>query len=237
MGGSEYFAPMAPDAYGNLRVAGGDSRLYVKFEKRSRKNAYKSEIEGRPIYEPVDYIKIQQPGERDQWIGPATEAHKQRFPHQWQQYVAQTDQTPVGTPVQLLFPNEPHIVELLLDLKIQTIEQLGALTEHGIERLGMDGRRYVAKAQAALDRSEAVREVTKLEHTVGLQADEIAVLKQANGELAARITAMERMLRDSQMQAVSDIRAAQLFATPPEPQPRVPRELDYEPPPERTPLA
>lgn len=235
---SDVWSPMAPDAYGNLRVAGGDARLYVKFEKRSRRNAYKSEIEGRPIYEPVDYIKIQQPGERDQWIGPATEAHKQRFPHQWRQYAEQTEQTPVGTPVQLLFPNEPHIVELLLDLKIQTIEQLGALTEHGIERLGMDGRRYVAKAQSALDRSEAVREVTKLEHTVGLQADEIAVLKQANSELGARITAMERMLRDSQMQAVSDIRAAQLFAGPSLPQPtQQPHGLDYEPPPERIPLA
>lgn len=188
---------MAPDPGGQLRLAGGDSRLWVKFERRSRRNPYKSELEGRPIYEPVDYVKIQQPGERDQWVGPATETHRMRFPAQWAAYQEQSEQTPEGTPVQLLFPNEPHIVELLLDLKVQTMEQLSSLTEQGIDRLGMDGRKYVAKAQAALDRSEALREVTRLEHVVGQQTDEIAVLKGAIDRQRIEMEALRKMVEEN----------------------------------------
>lgn len=192
---SDYFAPMAPDAMGNLRVAGGDARLFVVFSRKSRRNAHKSEIEGRPVHEPVDYVRIQQPGERDAFEGPVTEEHKRRFPDRWRQYLENTEQTPEGTPVQLLFPNEPHVVELCLDLRIQTVEQLAGLTEQAIDRLGMDGRKYVAKAQAALDRSEAVREVSRLEGVVASQADEIDVLKRANDDLAARMAAMERLMQ------------------------------------------
>lgn len=194
---SDYFAPMAPDPMsGVMRLQGGDGRLWVRFEKRSRRNAYKSDLEGRPIYEPIDYIRIQQPGERDQWVGPVTEAHKARFPRQWEQYQQETDQTPEGTPVALLFPNEPHIIELLLDLKVQTVEQLAGLTEQAIDRLGMDGRKYVTKAQAAMDKSEALREVTKLTHELEDARDELKTLKDANNTLQARMAALEEMMEE-----------------------------------------
>lgn len=224
---SDYFAPMEADRSGQLRLAGGDSRLWVQFERKSRRNAYRSEIEGRPIYEPVDYVKIQQPGERDQWVGPVTEQHKQRFPQQYAQFIANNEQTPDGTPVSLLFPNEPHIVELCLDLRIQTVEQLGNLTEQAIDRLGMDGRKYVAKAQAALDKSEAVREVTRLEHELNGARDEIDVLKTAVEQQSARMAALERLLEETR-------RLPQLVPLgAPEPVPMVAFNSRTPPPPER----
>lgn len=203
---------MAPDQSGQLRLAGGDAKLWVKFERRSRKNPYKSELEGRPIYEPVDYVKIRQPGERDEWVGPVTEAHRQRFPERWRQYQEQTEQTPEGTPVQLLFPNEPHIVELMLDLRIQTMEQLAGLTEQGIDRLGMDGRKYVARAQAAMDRSEALREVTRLEHVVGQQTDEIAAMKTMIDRQRIEMEALRKLMEERtmpNMQAALELQAMQ----------------------------
>lgn len=194
---SDYFAPMSPDPMsGVMRLEGGDQRLFVRFEKRSRRNAYKSDLEGRPVYEPVDYVRIKQPAERDEWVGPVTEAHKHRFPRQWEQFQKETEQTPEGTPVELLFPNEPHVVELMLDLKIQTIEQLAGITEGGIERLGMQGRKYVNKARAALDKSEALKEVTKLTRELDDARDELATLKGANERLQARMQALEEMMED-----------------------------------------
>lgn len=207
---SDYFAPLAPDGFGQLRLAGGDSRLWVKFERRSRKNAYKSELEGRPIYEPIDYVKIQQPGEKDQWVGPATEAHKMRFPQQWDAYQRQVEQVPEGTPVQLLFPNEPHITELMLDLKIMTIEQLANLTEQAIERLGMDGRKYVNKATQAMEKSEALREVTRLQHVVDGQADQIDVLKTGMDRQRVEIEALRKMMEEARASPLME-RATQLF--------------------------
>lgn len=180
-------------AGGIYRPAGGDERLWVKFSRKSRRNAFRSEQEGRPIYEPVDYVTIQQPGERDQLVTPVREEHKLRFPRQWAAYQQSVDQASPGTPVQILFPNEPHITDLLLDLHIQTVEQLAQLSEHGIERLGMDGRKYVQKAKAAMEKSESIKEVTRIQHELTEAQSEIAVLKANNEQLLRRLDALEAM--------------------------------------------
>jgi hypothetical protein len=221
---SDYFAPMAPDPMsGVMRLQGGDGRLWVRFEKRSRRNAYKSEQEGRPIYEPIDYVRIQQPGERDQWVGPVTPDHKARFPRQWEQYLKETEQSPEGTPIQLLFPNEPHIIELLLDLKIETVEQLSQVTEQGIDRLGMDGRKYVGKAQAAMDKSEALKEVTKLSHELQDAQDQLGILKEANAGLHARMQALEGLITQAGQQPTIASLAPPERAPPPAAKPKPPR--------------
>lgn len=220
---------MAPDAFGQLRLAGGDARLFVQFRRTSRRNGFKSDQEGRPIYEPADFVKIQQPGERDCFDGPVTEAIKARFPDRYKQFLENVEQVPEGTPVQLLFPNQPHVVETMLDLRIQTVEQLAAISEHGIERLGMDGRKYVVRAQAAMEKSEALREVTKLEHVVADQADEIDVLKQSLAEQRTQIAALREMMQ--QQAGMQMQRAQQLFGSDnvQMAQPTLP--APYEPPP------
>jgi hypothetical protein len=182
---------MAPSDDGAFRIAGGDARLWVRFEKKAVKNAFKSEMEGRPIYEEVNYVRIQQPGERDVYNQPATQDHIRRFPKQWEAFQKGAEQIPEGTPIALLFPNEEAVREVLLDLKILTVEQLASCSEHAIERLGMDGRRYVAKAKAALDKSEALKEVTLLTHKYNESQDQIKVLQDANARLIERVQRLE----------------------------------------------
>jgi hypothetical protein len=217
------FAPIGLDERGQPVVGGGDARLWVKFTKKSRRNAFRSEQEGRPIYEPVDYVQIQQPGERDQLVRPVREEDKFRFPRQWAAYVADTEQVPDGTPIQMLFPNEPHIVELLRDLKILTVEQLAQLTEHGITRLGMDGRKYVQRALAAMDKSENSKEVSKLSRQLTDAQDRMAVLERANTLLQERLAALEER------------RSADRDDTEEEPRPRRGRPRYAPPPDEATP--
>lgn len=227
---SDYFAPMQPDAFGQLRLAGGDQNLHVWFSRKSRKNTYQSDMQGRPIYEPIDYVKIQQPGERDYFEGPVTEAHKQRFPDRYRQFLDQVDQIPEGTPIKLLFPNEDAVVETMLDLHIQTVEQLATITEQGIERLGMMGRKYVAKAQQALDKAEAVREVSKLERVVADQADELAVLKQGMEAQRAQINELRQMLQNPPNRAAQLFGGAEVMPVAQNPPPTFEQ---YEPPRER----
>jgi len=213
---------MAPDNSGVLRRVGGDERMFVQFTRRSRKNSYKSELEGRPIHEPIDYVKIMQPGERDAVERPVMDSDKQRWPQIWEAFQRGVEQTPEGTPVTFLFPNQPHITDLLLDLRIQTVEQLANLTEQGIERLGMDGRKYVSRAQAALDESVAVREVTRLEHELNDQKDRVAYLEQREEGLMKRIDALERVMQDRERP----------MEWPP-PRPRAESSAPTPPPPER----
>lgn len=211
------FAPIGLDERGEVQVGGGDARLWVKFEKKSRRNAFRSEQEGRPIYEPIDYVRIQQPGERDQLVRPVREEDKLRFPRQWAAYQADSEQVPDGTPIQLLFPNEPHIVELLHDLKILTVEQLAKLTEHGINRLGMDGRKYVQRALAAMDKAENSKEVNRLARELADATDRMEVLERANQRLLERLDALEAEAEanDEPEHAVRRARRKPRFLPPP----------------------
>jgi hypothetical protein len=187
-------APIAIDERGQPNF-GNDSRLWVKFVRRSRRNPHRSEQEGRPIYEPVDYIQIQQPGERDRLDRPVREDDKHRFRRQWEAFQADAEQTPDGTPIVLLFPNEQHITEMLRDLKILTVEQLAQLTEQGITRLGMDGRKYVQRAKAAMDKSENTRLVSSLSHDLADAKDRVKVLEEGNAALQRRLEALEEAAR------------------------------------------
>lgn len=186
------FAQMEMVGGGLARPAGGDTKLWVKFVRRSRINAAKSEAAGRPIHEACDYVQIQQPGERDRVDRPVTEWDKARFPRHWAQYQQQIEQTAEGTPVQYIFPTQPEVVELLADIHVDTVEQLAGLGETGIERLGMNGRRHVERAKAALDKSASVQEVAKLSRAIDELTEQNKILTDANVELGRRIDALRR---------------------------------------------
>jgi hypothetical protein len=181
---------------------GADDRLWVKFVRKSVRNPGKSDREGRPIYEPVDFVQIQQPGERDMLMRPVREEDKYRWPRLWEAYQAHTEQTPEGSPVQLLFPNEPHIADMMKDLRVLTIEQLAQLSEHGITRLGMDGRRYVAKAQAALDQTAAAREVGRLTRALEEEKERGQLLADNFKLLQDRFDALERRMEEDEEPAL-----------------------------------
>ena len=189
------FAPPTSIERGGRVAFGTDERLWVQFYLRSRLNPYRSSQEGKPSYDAVDFVKIRQPAERDQLDIAVTEEHKQRWPKQWEAYQAKKRQIPDGTPVKLLFPNEPHITDLCVDLNIDTIEQLAQLSEHGINRLGMDGRKYVAKAQAALDRLEATKEVGRLTRELDEAREDARLAREALAQMGSRVDALEARLR------------------------------------------
>ena len=183
--------PMEVGGDGQYRLLGGDNRLWVKFSRKSRRIGYKSEMAGRPIYEDTDYISIQQPGERDQLVRPVREEDKHRFRKQWEAYLAEADQTPEGTPVSILFPNEPTVCDMLRDLKIYTIEQLAEVSEYGIERMGIDGRRYVAKAKATLDQSANIAQINQLERQVEDVKEQLRLAQEANKAFSEQLRALQ----------------------------------------------
>ncbi len=118
----------------------GDNRLHVTFIKRAVLNKIKSAEANRPIHEPVDFIRIQQPGERDCIDRPATPQDKHRFRRQWESFQTNAGDGAVGTMLNQVFPNNPEIVENLKYLKIFTAEQMAALNDTGLQNVGMGAR-------------------------------------------------------------------------------------------------
>jgi hypothetical protein len=129
-----------------------DNRKIVKFVRRSVHLAHQSEVEGRPIFEGRDFVRIQDPGDPLMIIDrEVNRDDPYRWPRHWEMYQAGLEQEAVGTPVATLFPANPETVDMLRALKITTAEQLAGLSEQGIAKLGMGGRKHVQKAKDFLE--------------------------------------------------------------------------------------
>jgi hypothetical protein len=135
-------------ADGSVRTGPGDASMLCIFYKRAIHNEIKSAHEGRPIYEDMDYVRIQQPGETTQVVDrPAQINDKRRWPAQWQAYAAGKDQVAEGTPLGLLFPRHPAQIAMLQAIGIMTVEHLANASASAIAAIGMHGQDYVNYAQ------------------------------------------------------------------------------------------
>jgi len=178
-------APTYVPPQGGMVAYGADDRLWVRFFTQSVQNSWKSQETGRPVFEPKDFIELIQPGERDKLVREVRDEDKYRFPRKWEAYQAGLAQAPDGTPLSILYPSEPHIVDMMRLLVIHTIEQLAGLTEQGIQRLGMGGREHVARAKRYLEAAEKFSGVNAMQSALDAARDEIATLKAQVEQLLA----------------------------------------------------
>ncbi len=174
---------------GGIVEFGSDEKLFVKFERRSVLDQVQSRDQGRPIYVSVDYVHIQQPGERDTFVQPATQEHVMRFRRQWQAYQDGRAEMPDGSPLSVLFPNNPEIVDNLKHVRISTVEQLAALNDTQIQNVGMGGRqfhdaavKYLAAAEKGKDFHALAKEVEQMRRDRDADKQKIAALEAAVAE-------------------------------------------------------
>lgn len=137
--------------YGTVQY-GDDSNLLVMFYTKDVENAAKSQQAGRPIFENQVYVKIQHPGEPYNVIDrPATDHDKQRFAGTWNKFLMNRSQIPEGTPIGLLFPNNPAFAANLRGQGVYTIEQCANLSGHAIENIGRGAQEVVNRAKKYLE--------------------------------------------------------------------------------------
>ena len=179
------------DPNGGQVQFGDDTKLYVEFSQRTDIDGAASKEAGRPVYKAVDYVRIQQPGERDAIIRPCHGEDIQRFPRQWQAFQNKTQDIPEGTPIATLFPANPEIVENLKYFKVHTAEQLVALNDTQLQGLGMGGRAFQERAKQFI----AASEKGKGFHALQKQIDGLAQQRAAD---AQKIQALEAALAVAQ---------------------------------------
>lgn len=146
------FSPIGYTPDGVAKFA-QDSQLLVKFFRHAELSQFKSKNAGVPIYDDVDMIEVLTPGEKDPVIVPATVFHQRRFPKQWEAYKAGIELNQSGTPIEMLFSNEPGTVKQLKHHNVFTVQQLANLNDAAKQMIGMGGqqlqdraREYLAKA-------------------------------------------------------------------------------------------
>ena len=181
---------------GNVGVAqygGGDKGQVVMFFKKAVQNPAKSAQAGRPQFETKIFVRVHPPGERLNIVErEVTPNDKLRWPGQWQQFSENKQQIPDGTPIELMYPELPHIAAMLRANGVHTVEVLAELSGHAIDNIGMGAQQYVNDAVKYLDMSvkgagltkiraemaEKDRTIKSLQHQIDLFKEELARVQE-----------------------------------------------------------
>ncbi len=173
---------------GGIVEFGDDSRLFVEFTSRAVPDEIASRDAGRPVSRQVDYIRIRQPGERDEIMRPAHDGDRRRFARHWAAYQDGRQALPDGTPLVTLFPNNPEIVENLKYDKIFVVEQLAALTDTQIQNIGMGARAWQQKAAEFLMVADNGKGFHVLQQQLDQLSKQVTALTDKNQALEAALT-------------------------------------------------
>jgi len=181
---------------------GADSRLSVKFYKRSMKQEDESAIAGRPIFKEFDFVHICVPGDTLTEIDTyANDSHKSRFPRQWAHYQNQvgSQEQIIGTPIEEWTIISRSQADELKGIKFATVESIANASDQQLQRIGMiAGMNHYAfrdKAKAFLNLAEKVGDVNQREEELSkLRLENEAIKAQSDAKLAKMQEQMDALM-------------------------------------------
>ena len=157
----------------------GDESLAVRFFFQPQQNTAKSKLEGRPIFEEMEFVEIAVPANKDSVvIRPATARDIDRFPRHYEAFKNRTDQAAVeGTPLSAWPQVTRAQVEELAFFKVRSVEQLANIND-------ADAGKFMG-INALRDSARVFLEQSK-------QDQPIAELNAKNSDLEAQIAQMQK---------------------------------------------
>lgn len=173
---TEFAAPTGLNRDGSVSF-GATGPEYVEFFTKAVPHPGESEKAGRPIFVNQDFVKVLIPGERDQIVRRVKDEDKRRWAPQWQRYQSNQEQTPEGTPLDVLFPGNPAQVDNLRALKFYTVEQLADASDSALQSIGFGGRDMQAKARRFLEVANKSAQAHAVEKQLAERDDRIRQLE------------------------------------------------------------
>ena len=193
---------------GTVQYGGGDKNMVAMFYTKAKHNPAKSAESGRPVYEDTVFVRIHPPGERLNIVDRPAEAKDQRrFPIQWSQFKENRQQVPDGTPVDLLYNEQPSVAAMLRSHGVHTVEQLAELSADAIENIGMGCQTYVNAAAKYLQMSAKGVGASQLKRELDDRDRQIHTLTNTVNKLQ---TQLDRFM-ENQEQPQIDMAAIQRF--------------------------
>ena len=172
----------------------GVRQTMVSFYDREVQNQFKSEQEGRPIFEMKCYIRKVPPGDKLVEIDrKATKQDFLRYPQEYEMYMKRQT-TPVnGTPLEAWAQITRAQVAEYKALNIFTVEQLAELPDgYGHKIMGFQG--WKQKAQSFLMAAKGQGEFDKLQTELRKRDEEIARMKANENATADMMRSMQTRL-------------------------------------------
>jgi hypothetical protein len=163
-------------------------RPFVKFSLKPVLLSFKSQQEGRPIYEDREFVFIQRPGERDSIEREATDGDRARFREVYEAFKSGSAAPVEGTPLDIIFPNEPSFVKVCQSLNVWTAEQMASVSDAALVNFGMGARDRRDKAQLFLEHAARNRGASRLEQENAELKEELRLMKIQIAALASADT-------------------------------------------------
>lgn len=170
---------------------GRDANLLAEFYEGSRENRFQSEKQGRPIFDPVDMVRITVPGVGGLTVEhEVTEEHKNRFPNHWLRFKNQKEGRETqasGTPL-VFFPLlRPHMIRELEGLGFHTVEMVANASDSQISQIGMavgmSAHVFRDKAKAFLIAASSTAAVVKQDEEVTQLREQLNALQAQMAQL------------------------------------------------------
>ena len=165
--------------------------VWPEFYSKAESNPRKSAQEGRPIFDEHEYVYIRIAGDKGTVVSEkVTDQHRARWPAEYAAWKNKTALASSGTPLEQWPPLSLAQLHELKAVNIRSVEDLAGLSDAGIQKLGMGGRKLVEMAKAYLDTAKGGAAVSRLEHEREQMQMRLDALERQNAELRARLDAM-----------------------------------------------
>lgn len=166
-----------------------DGNLAVRFKMGAILNTQKSTAEGRPIYDDIEMIRIDVPGQTDHVERPCWDGDRARFPKHYEAFKRNQAMPESGTPLTLWPVLKPSQVAELAARNVRTVEQLAGMADVDASKMmGSASIRNQARDFVAAAKGNAP--VLQMRAELESRDAEIAALKAQMAE------AMKRMEED-----------------------------------------
>jgi hypothetical protein len=183
---------------------GADSRLQVRFYKKSVQQEQESIDAGRPIFKDFDFVQICVAGDTLTEIDTyALPSHKTRFPIQYANYMNRQgahDEELVGTPIAEWPLVSKSQAEELRAIKFQTVESIANASDQQLQRMGMiagmSPYAFRDKAKAFLNLATSSAETDKREHEINALKEELAKKELETAKIKAETDAKLALMQE-----------------------------------------
>lgn len=190
-----------------LRLQEKGPRPHVRFETRPAEDRAASIEAGHKVYKDIDWVIITPPGGKDvredhaeTWLEKIrAQSEVGQYDYEWARdfrkmydmYKDGKEMPENGTPLRMcttLF--SPAEIANCLAVNVRTLEELAAVSEEGLGRIGMGARALKTRAQEALKTGDGKESAMKVEALTIENAD----LKQKVADLTSIVTEMREQM-------------------------------------------
>lgn len=176
------------------------NRNSVRFYKRPVVNEARSLEEGRPIFEPVDFVEISAPGDpKNITDKPVNDKIRAMYAAQYQAFLSNSDQdAAAGTLLSAWGVISPERAEELKHFKIRTVEQLSEVSDGNLQSLGSGSRKERDAAKDYIQTMKGAAPVAQLRAQLEEERGRRESLEEQLKELSAKVEAASKQQNSHQ---------------------------------------